>query len=90
MTTAGAREIAEFTMLATEAGSGVRAFEAAHTSDRTFETVMILFKTVLEVDAGPVRTVLPARRGSPSGRSHGHPSLRSFNCRPQSRQRNRR
>jgi hypothetical protein len=60
MTTAGAREIAEFTMLATEAGSGVRAFEAAHTSDRTFETVMILFKTVLEVDAGPVRIVLPS------------------------------
>jgi hypothetical protein len=32
VTTAGAKEISEFTMLATEAARGVRALEPAHTS----------------------------------------------------------
>jgi hypothetical protein len=33
MTAAGAEEVAEFAMLATEASSGIVALEAAHTSD---------------------------------------------------------
>jgi hypothetical protein len=54
VTTAGAKEISEFTMLATEAARGVRALEPAHTSDPAFDAAMVLFKTIVEVNAGPV------------------------------------
>jgi hypothetical protein len=47
MTTAGAEEVAEFTMLATEAGSGIVALEAAHTSDPAFDPTMVLFKMIV-------------------------------------------
>jgi hypothetical protein len=52
MTTAGAAEVAEFAMLATEAGSGIVALEAAHTSDPAFDPTMVLFKTVVQVGVG--------------------------------------
>jgi len=52
--TAGTKEISEFTMLATEAARGVRALEAAHTLDPSFDAAMVLFKTIVEVNAGPV------------------------------------
>jgi hypothetical protein len=41
-------------MLATEAASGIMALEAAHTSDPACDATMILFKTIVEVCAGPV------------------------------------
>ncbi len=52
VTTAGAEEVAEFAMLPTEAGSGIVALEAAHTSDPVFDATMVLFKTIVQVDVG--------------------------------------
>jgi hypothetical protein len=83
MTTAGAKEIAEFTMLATEAGSGIRALEAAHTSDRTFDPAMILFKTVVEVDAGPVPH-RPSQHGADRPRV-GAMAIRRYSVRAKAR-----
>jgi hypothetical protein len=53
MTTAGAEEVAEFAMLATEAGSGIVALEAAHPSDPTFDHTMVLFKMIVSIGVGP-------------------------------------
>ena len=52
VTTAGTEEIAELTMLATEAGSGIVALEAPHTSDPAFDPTMVLFKTIVQVGVG--------------------------------------
>jgi hypothetical protein len=49
VTTAGTKEISEFTMLATEAARGVGALEAAHTSDPAFDAAMVLFKTIVKI-----------------------------------------
>ena len=54
VTTAGAEEVAEFAMLTTEAAGIVMVLEAPHTSDPALDAAMILFKTIVEVHAGPV------------------------------------
>ena len=52
VTTAGTEEIAELTMLATEAGGGIVALEAPHTSDPAFDPTMVLFKTIVQGGVG--------------------------------------
>jgi hypothetical protein len=47
------QEMAEFTMLATEAIGSLVALEALHTSDPTFNPSMILFDVVIQVSTGP-------------------------------------
>jgi hypothetical protein len=54
VTAAGAKETAELVMLATEAGGGIMAVNAAHASDATLDAAMILFKVIVEIHAGPV------------------------------------
>ena len=41
-------------MRATEAGSGVVALEAPHTSDSALDAAMVLFKTIVQVGVGPM------------------------------------
>lgn len=53
-----AKEIAEFTMLSTEARGGGVAFEALHTLDPALDAAMVLFKTIVPVSTGPVQHAL--------------------------------
>ena len=47
MTAAGTQEVAEFTVLATEAISRVVVLEAPHASDSSLDAAMILLKAVV-------------------------------------------
>jgi TatA/E family protein of Tat protein translocase len=55
LSAAGAKEIAELAMLASEADGGVMALGAVRTSDPALDGAMILFKTTVEIHAGPVQ-----------------------------------
>jgi hypothetical protein len=58
VTVAETQEIAEFTMLATEAIGSLVALEAVHTSDPSFNPAMILFDAVTQVSTGRPRGVI--------------------------------
>jgi hypothetical protein len=50
-------EVAEFVMLAAEPAGQVMLFEVAHTSDPPLDPAMVLFKSIIQVDARPVADV---------------------------------
>jgi hypothetical protein len=52
-----AEEVAEFIMLSAEAACRVMLLEAAHTSDPSFDPAMVLFKSIIQVDARSVADV---------------------------------
>jgi hypothetical protein len=57
-----AEEVAEFIVLsAAEPVCRVMLLEAAHTSDPSFDPAMILFKSIIQVDARPVADVAAKR-----------------------------
>ena len=56
-----AEEVTEFVMLAAEPAGCVSFLEAAHTSDPSLDPTMVLFKSVVQIDARPVEDVAPQR-----------------------------
>ena len=47
-------EVTKFIVLSAEAICRVILLEAAHTSDASFDPAMVLFKSIIQVDARPV------------------------------------
>ena len=56
-----AEEVAEFVMLAAEPVGRVMLLEAAHTSDPSLDPAMVLFKSIIQIDARPVADVAAQR-----------------------------
>jgi hypothetical protein len=56
-----AEEVAEFIVLSAEAVCCVMLLETAHTSDPSFDPAMVLFKSIIQVDARPVTDVVAKR-----------------------------
>ena len=56
-----AKKAAEFIVLSAEAVSCVVLLEAALTADPSFDLAMILFKSIIHVDARPVADVAAKR-----------------------------
>ena len=54
VTGSAAQEVAELVMLAAEPVGRVMFLEAAHTSDPPLDSPMVLFKSIIQVDARPV------------------------------------
>jgi hypothetical protein len=52
-----AEEVAELIVLSAESVCRVMLLEAAHTSDPYFDAAMVLFKSIVQVDARPVTDV---------------------------------
>ena len=52
-----AEEVAEFIVLSAETVGRAVLLEAAHTSDASFDTAMVLFKPIIQVDVRPVADV---------------------------------
>jgi hypothetical protein len=57
-----AEEVAEFIALTAEPVGRVMLLEAAHTSDASFDPVIVLFKSIIQIDARPVADVTAQRR----------------------------
>ena len=49
-----AEEVAEFIILSAKSVCRLMLLEAAHTSDASFDPAMVLFKSIVQVDARPV------------------------------------
>jgi hypothetical protein len=56
-----AEEVAEFIVLSAEAVCRVMLLEAAHTSDPSFDPAVVLFKSIIQVDARPVADIAAKR-----------------------------
>ena len=61
VTGSAAKEVAEFIVLSAEAVGRIMLFEAAHTSDPSFDPAMVLFKSIVQIDARPVADVAAQR-----------------------------
>ena len=61
VTGSAAEEVAEFIVLAAEPIGRVMLLETAHTSDASFDSAMVLFKSIVQVDARPVADVAAQR-----------------------------
>ena len=61
VTGSAAEEVAEFIVLSAEPVGRVMLLEAAHTSDPSFDPAMVLFKSIIQVDARPVADVAAQR-----------------------------
>ena len=57
-----AEKVMEFTVLSAEPVCCVMLLEAAHTSDPSLDPAMVLFKSIVEIDARPVADVAAQRR----------------------------
>jgi hypothetical protein len=57
-----AEEVAEFIVFAAEAAGRIGLFEAAHTSDPTLDSAMVLFNSIIQIDTRPVADVAAQRR----------------------------
>ena len=62
VTGSAAKEVAEFIVLSAETIGHALLLEAAHTSDASFDTAMVLFKPIIQVDVRPVADVAAQRR----------------------------
>ena len=62
VTGSAAEEVAEFIVLSAETIGHALLLEAAHTSDASFDTAMVLFKPIIQVDVRPVADVAAQRR----------------------------
>jgi hypothetical protein len=67
VTAAETQEMAEFTMLATEAIGSLVVLEAPHTSDPSLDPAMILFDAVIQVGTGPMSHYFPQHAADRSG-----------------------
>ena len=56
-----AKEVAEFIVLAAETFGRTMLFEAAHTSDPSLDPAMVLFKSIIQIDARPVADMAAQR-----------------------------
>ena len=61
MTGSAAEEVAEFIVLPAESVGRIMFFEAAHTSDPSFDPAMVLFKSIVQIDARPVADAVAQR-----------------------------
>ena len=50
----GCEEVAEFIVLSAKSVCRIMLLEAAHTSDPSFDPAMVLFKSIVQIDARPV------------------------------------
>src|SRR5271163_1609235 len=57
-------EVAKFIILSAEAICRVMLLEAAHTSDASFDSAMVLFKPIIQIDARPVAHVAAKGRAN--------------------------
>ena len=57
LTGPAAEEVAEFIILSAKSVCRLMLLEAAHTSDASFDPAMVLFKSIVQVDARPVTDV---------------------------------
>jgi hypothetical protein len=57
VTGSAAEEVAEFVVLSAESICRLMLLKAAHTSDASFDPAMVLFKSIVQVDARPVTDV---------------------------------
>jgi hypothetical protein len=57
-----AEEVAEFIVLSAEPVGRAMLLEAAHTSDPSLDPTMVLFKSIVQIDARPVTDVAAQRR----------------------------
>jgi len=62
--TESAPEEVKFIVLSAEAICRVMILEAAHTSDASFDPAMVLFKSIIQVDARPLADVAAQRRAN--------------------------
>ena len=62
VTGSAAEEVAEFIMLSAEPVGPIMLFEAAHTSDPSFDPSVILLKSIIQIDVHPVADVASQRR----------------------------
>ena len=56
-----AEEVTEFVMLAAEPAGCVRVLEAAHRSDPSLGPTVVLFQSIVQIDARPVADLAPQR-----------------------------
>ena len=61
VTGSAAEEVAELIVLAAEPIGRVMLLEATHTSDPSLDSAMVLFKSIIQVDARPVADVAAQR-----------------------------
>src|SRR5215471_21365396 len=61
-TGSAAEEVAEFIVLSAEPVCRIMLLEAAHTSDPSLDSAMVLFKSIIQVDARPVADLAAQRR----------------------------
>ena len=57
VTGSATEEVAEFIILSAKSGCCLMLLESAHTSDAPFDPAMVLFKSIVQVDARPVTDV---------------------------------
>src|ERR1700756_47908 len=62
VTGSAAEEVAEFIVLSAEPVGRVMLLEAAHTSDPPLDPAMVLFKSIIQIDARPVADLTTQRR----------------------------
>ena len=62
VTGSAAEEVAEFSVFSAEPVCRVMLLEAAHTSDPSLDSAMVLFKSIIQVDARPVADLAAQRR----------------------------
>ena len=67
VTGSAAEEVAEFVVLSAESICRLMLLEAAHTSDASFDPAMVLFKSIVQVDARPVTDVAAQCRADRAG-----------------------
>jgi hypothetical protein len=61
MTGPAAEEVAELVVFSAEPIGRIMFFEAPHTSDSSFDPAMVLFKSIIQIDARPVAHVAAQR-----------------------------
>jgi NhaP-type Na+/H+ or K+/H+ antiporter len=61
VTGSAAEEVAEFIILSAKSVCRLMLLETAHTSDASFDSAMVLFKSIVQVDARPVADVAAQR-----------------------------
>jgi hypothetical protein len=66
LTGSAAEEVAEFAVLSAEPVGRAMLLEAAHTSDPSLDPAMVLFKSIIQIDARPVADVVAQRRADRS------------------------
>jgi hypothetical protein len=69
MTGSATEEVAEFIVLSAEPVCRIMRLEAAHTSDPSLDSAMVLFKSIIQVDVRPVADLAAQRRTDRAGTS---------------------